>query len=38
MNAEALFDWLAHTLEEIKPAKFGDKLADVEGIAHPIRS
>ena len=38
MNAEELLDWLAHTLEEIKPAKFCDKLADVEGIAHTISS
>ena len=37
MNAEALLDWLAHTLEEIMPGKFGDKVADVEGIAHTIR-
>ena len=38
MNAEALLDWLPHTLEEIMPGKFGDKLADVEGIAHTISS
>ena len=28
MKAEALLDALAHTLEKIKPAKFGDTLAD----------
>ena len=32
--AEALLDALAHTLEEIKPAKFGDTLADAESITH----
>lgn len=34
MNAEGLLDWLAPTLEEIMPGKFGDKVADVESIAH----
>ena len=38
MNAEALLDWLAHTLQEIMPEKFDDKVADVEGIAHTISS
>ena len=38
MKAEALLDALAHTLEEIDPGKFGDTLADVEGIAHTISS
>ena len=38
MKAEALLDALAHTPQERKPAKFGDTLADVEGIAHNISS
>ena len=38
MNAVALLDWLAHTLEEIVPGKFGEKVADVKGIAHTISS
>ena len=32
--AEALLDALAHTLEEIKPAKFRDTLADAQSITH----
>ena len=36
MQDEALLDALAHTLEAIKPGKFGDTLADVQGIAHTI--
>ena len=38
MKAEALLDALAHTLEEIKPGKFGNTLADMEGIAYTISS
>ena len=38
LKAEALLDALAHTLEEIRPGKFGDTLADVKGIAHKISS
>ena len=38
MKAEALLDALTHTLEEIKPGKFGDTLADVQSIAHTISS
>ena len=38
MKAEALLDALAHTLKEIMPGKFGDTLADVQGIAHTISS
>ena len=38
MKAEALLDTLAHTQEEIKPGKFGDTLADVQGIPHTIIS
>ena len=38
VNAEALLDWLFHSLEKKKPGKFGDKLADVEGIAHTLSS
>ena len=38
MKAEALLDALAHTLEAIKPGKFGDTLADVQGIVHTISS
>ena len=38
MKAEALLDALPHTLEEIRPGKFGDTLADVQGIAHTISS
>ena len=38
MKAEALLDALGHTLEEIKPAKFGDTLADAESITHTISS
>ena len=38
MKAEALLDALAQTLEEIKPGKFGDTLANVQGIAHTISS
>ena len=33
MKPEALIDTLGHTLEEIEPGKFGDILADVQGIA-----
>ena len=33
MEAEALLDALAHTLAEMEPEKFGDTVADVEGIA-----
>ena len=33
MQPEALMDALGHTLEEIKPGKFGNILADVQGIA-----
>ena len=32
--AKALLDTLAHMLEEIKPAKFSDTLADAESITH----
>ena len=32
--AEALLDALAHTLEEIKRAKFRDTLPDAESITH----
>ena len=38
MKAEALLDTLAQTLEEIKPGKFGDTLANVQGIAHTMSS
>ena len=38
VKAKALLDTLTHTLEEIKPGKFGDTLADVQGIAHTISS
>ena len=38
MKAEALLETLAHTLEAIKPGKFGDTLADVQGIAYTISS
>ena len=38
MKAEALLETLTHTLEEIKPGKFGDTLADVQSIAHTISS
>ena len=38
MKAEALLDALPHTLEEITPRKFGDTLADVQGIANTISS
>ena len=38
MKAEAVLNALTHTLEEIKPGKFDDTLADVEGIAHKICS
>ena len=38
MKAEALLDALAQPLEAIKPGKFGDTLADVQGIAHTISS
>ena len=38
MKAEALLDALAQTLEERNPGKFGDTLADVQGIAHTISS
>ena len=38
MKAEALLYALAHTLEEIKRAKFADTLADVERIANTISS
>ena len=34
----ALFDAVAYTLEEIKPGKFCDILAFVEGIAYTRRS
>ena len=37
-EAEALLDALANTLEQIKPGKFGETLADVQGIAHTISS
>ena len=33
MKAEALPHALAHTLAEMEPEKFGDTLAEVEGIA-----
>ena len=33
MEAKALLDALAHTLAEMEPEKFGDTVADVEGIA-----
>ena len=33
MEAEALLDALAHTVAEMEPEKFGDTVADVEGIA-----
>ena len=33
MEAEALLDALAHTLAEMEPEKFGDTVADLEGIA-----
>ena len=38
MKAEALLDALPHTLEDIKSGKFGDTLADVQGIAQTISS
>ena len=38
VKAEALLDALAYTLEAIKPGKFIDTLADVQGIAHTISS
>ena len=38
MKAEALLDARTHKLEEIKPGKFGDTLANVQGIAHTISS
>ena len=38
MKAEALLDALAQTLEEIKPGKFGDTLANVQDIAHTMSS
>ena len=38
MKAETVLNALIHTLEEIKPGKFDDTLADVEGIAHKICS
>ena len=38
MKAEAVLNALANTLEKIKPGKFDDTLADVEGIAHKICS
>ena len=38
MKADALIDARAHTLEEINPGKFGDTLADVQGIALTISS
>ena len=33
MEAEALLDALAHTLAEMETEKFGDTVADLEGIA-----
>ena len=38
MKYETLLDALTHTLKEITPAKFGDTLVDVEGIAHTLSS
>ena len=38
MHDEALLDALAHTLEAIRPGKFGDTLADVQSIAQAISS
>ena len=38
MKAEGLLDAMAHTLEEITLGKFGDTVADVEGIAQTISS
>ena len=38
MKAEALLDARANTLEEIKPGKFVDTLANVQGIAYTISS
>ena len=38
MKAEAVLNALSNTLEEIKPGKFDDTLADVEVIAHKICS
>ena len=38
VKAEAVLNALSHTLEEIKPGKFDDTLADVEVIAHKICS
>ena len=38
VKAEALLDALTHTQEEIKPGKFGNTLADVQGIAHTLSS
>jgi len=37
VEAEALLDTLAYTRAEIEPEKFGDTLADVEGIAYTMR-
>ena len=38
MKAEVVLDAVPHTLEEIKPRKFDDTLADVQVIAHTISS
>ena len=38
VKAEAVLNALSHTLEEMKPGKFDDTPADVEGIAHKICS
>ena len=37
METKALPDALAKTLAEMDPEKFGDTLADVEGIAFKMR-
>ena len=36
-RAEALLVTLAHTLAEMESEKFGDRVADVEGVAYTIR-
>ena len=36
MEAYARLDALAHTLEEIKPKKFGDTLADLQDISYTL--
>ena len=37
MDAEALLKALTYTVAEMEPKKFGNALADVEGIAYTIR-